>query len=480
MKIFNLFFPVLGWLYIFQLLDYDRNRFIFWITRHWSKRKLERKNRLKFTPKVCILLFLSIFLFLAYVFYPSYNLLLSSLDDLLKLSMLVLFILLNLQIFFIFIWLASFALSPLEKIVLLIYIQKARTKLSRFKQLKIIGITGSYGKTSTKEILAQILATEFKVLKTPENYNTPLGIAKTILNQLNADHQIFIVELAAHKKGDIRYLCDLVKPQIGILTGITEQHLERFGSLQKIAETKSELAYSLPKNGLMLINLDDSHLRQIKFKVESEIRGYSLKNKSDFQALNLEVGERGSAFAVSPGGEVMRFTTHLLGSHNVLNCLPALYLGLALGISFRKLASALSAIKPLPHRLQIIDSSPNVTVIDDAYSSNPQGFKAALEVLRNFSGKRKILITPGMVELGDQEQKIHGEVGRLAGQICDLIVLVGKNRRTRAFKEGLQHSNFDLLNLREAISLDDAQKILPHITKKDDVILFENDLPDQY
>ncbi|MFH0774384.1 MAG: UDP-N-acetylmuramoyl-tripeptide--D-alanyl-D-alanine ligase [bacterium] len=362
---------------------------------------------------------------------------------------------LNLILANIFIW-------PIEKFINLRYLIMAKRKLKMFKP-KVIGITGSYGKTSTKHILAHILSRKYKVLATPESYNTLMGICKVINNDLLGEHEIFIVEMGAYKRGDIKELCDFVKPEIGILTGIGIQHLERFGSVENIKKAKFELIESLPSDGIAILNSNCEYCQAFQGKVKTIRYGGEEKE--------IRVGVEGLSFSVNG----ITFQTSLLGSHNIQNILSAIACARELKMTLEEIKEAVFSLPQIPHRLQLI-KTPTSIIIDDAYNANPVGAKEALAVLSQFSG-RKILITPGMIELGEREVEENRLFGENAAKTCDNVILVGE-KRTKAISDGLLSAGFPRDNLFVVKNLDEARDKLSQI--RGDAILFENDLPDNY
>ncbi len=352
----------------------------------------------------------------------------------------------------------------------------------RQSKLTVIAITGSYGKTSTKYILKCILAHYYPTLMTPESYNTPMGICKVIRGQLTVGHKYFIVEMGARRRGDISELCRLVHPDIGIITSIGPQHLETFGSQDNVIRTKSELIPGLKANGLAVLNYDDQHCRKLAAKIKIPHRGYGTNpdNKPALMAENIKSSNLGVSFtARTARGKQADFSTCLLGRHNVYNVLAAATVALECGLELSQIAEALAEAEPVPHRLQLIKGSGGVTIIDDAYNSNPKGAQAALQVLADMPGGKKMLITPGMVELGVQEYEQNKQFGMAAAAACDIVILVGQ-KRTKPIAEGLKEAGFPDKNLTVVASLNEATAHLHKIVRSDDVVLFENDLPDNY
>lgn len=370
---------------------------------------------------------------------------------------------------------------PLEKVVEQWYYKDAQKKIRSFPNLTVIGITGSFGKTSTKFILNDIISSFFNTLMTPKSFNTKMGVTKVVRENLRPIHQIFIVEMGARQKGDIEDICELVHLKIGILTAIGEQHLETFKSLDTIKNTKSELIESLPDDGIAILNGDDVNIRSLSFRKKRRTLYFGIDSpKLDYFAHDIEVTPKGVSFVVGNyRGEEAKFQTKLLGKHNIYNILAALSVACELGLELRDLANKVRILKPAPHRLEIRKSPGNITVIDDSFSSNPVGAKMALDVLGRMTGKRKILITPGMVELGSKEYEYNKNFGFYAAAVCHVIILVGQ-RQTLPVQEGLALANYPTDSIYIAADLKGASVYLKSIAQSGDVVLFENDLPDNY
>lgn len=376
--------------------------------------------------------------------------------------------------------LANLLMAPLEKAINSWYFNDARQRLKEMPNLTVIGITGSYGKTSTKYILNQILSEKFHLLSTPESYNTPMGVTKVIRSSLKPIHEIFITEMGAKQKGDIKELCHLVSPQIGILTAVGEQHLETFKTLENIKRTKYELIESLPDNGLAVINGDNPYIRELPLpKVKTIYYGME-SNDLQTVAEDLQLTSEGSVFTVrQEEGSRLTLQTKLLGKHNIYNILAAVSVASELGVDSETISYVVRNLAPIPHRLELKHSSKEVTIIDDAFNSNPIGAKMALEVLFNMAGNQKILVTPGMVELGAKEYELNKAFGVEASEVCDYIILVGE-KQTAPIQEGLQSRNYSPSNYYIAKDFSDARQHLQTIAQTGDVVLFENDLPDTY
>lgn len=376
---------------------------------------------------------------------------------------------------------ANYIAKPMEERINKKYYIQASEKIKKMN-INSVGITGSYGKTSTKFITETILKEKYKVLKTPESYNTPMGISKIINNELTDDYDVFIAELGATKTGDIDEVAKLTNPKIGIITSIGPCHLETFKSIDNIMRTKYELIENLPDDGIAIFNYDNEYVKRLADKTFKEKLLYGIDNieDTDVFATNIHVDSLGSSFSLcikSLG--VIECRTKLLGKHNILNILGGAAIASVLGLSLDEIKRGISNLETVEHRLQLIDNRLGILVIDDAFNSNPDGAKAALDVLNSFTDRRKIIVTPGMVELGDIEETENFKFGEQIASVCDIAILVGK-KRTLPIYQGMKKHNFNEDNLYVVNSLNEATEILKTLTKVNDVVLFENDLPDTY
>ena len=361
---------------------------------------------------------------------------------------------------------------PLEKAVDRHYIRDARRILQDCPKLTVIGVTGSYGKTSVKFFLEKLLSAEYNVLVTPLNYNTTLGVVRTVRENLRPTHEIFVCEMGARNVGDIKEICDLVHPRMGVITAIGPQHLESFGSLANVVKTKFELADALPPDGIFFGNMDSEEIRNRKVSVPTV--GYGLL-RGDYRAEDIRCDERGLRFTVRG----VEFETKLLGKHNVQNITAAIAVANTLGIPLEKLRQPVRRLEAVEHRLQLRGSG-NRLIIDDAYNSNPAGASAALETLGMFEGLR-ILVTPGMVELGAKQSELNTAFGREAASRCDRAVLVGK-RQAPPIQAGLLEAGFPAEHIFVADTVEEAISLADSFDAGGGrrVILLENDLPDNY
>ncbi|MFA6190094.1 MAG: UDP-N-acetylmuramoyl-tripeptide--D-alanyl-D-alanine ligase [Candidatus Staskawiczbacteria bacterium] len=368
----------------------------------------------------------------------------------------------------------------------LIY-KKAREKIKKLKNLAVIGITGSYGKSSTKEFLYAFLSKKYKVLKTTGNINTEIGVAQTVLKKLKPDHEIFIVEMGAYRKGEVALLCDIVKPKIGVVTGVNEQHLSLFGSLDNLlsAEGGRELADSLPKDGKLFLNGDNKYCLDLYKKFEGSaplgVRAkiYSLSNKlldSDIWSDSITVHKNEVSFlAIDKSGDLAHFGANVLGKQNVQNILGAILVAKELGVNFGDISDACKKIKPNLIGATLKKGKHNIDIIDSSYSSNPDGVLADLDYLSIFSNK-KIIVMPCLIELGQASSKIHEKIGKKIGQVCDLAIITNKEN----FKDIEKGFNSTKKNKAKCILCNNAKDAYSMITvfaKSGDAVLLEGRVP---
>ena len=403
---------------------------------------------------------------------------------------------------------------PIEKSISNHYINDAKRMLRERPDLKIIGVTGSYGKTSMKFYLQTLLQSRYNVLVTPGNFNTPLGVTRTVREHLKPMHEIFICEMGARRVGEIKEICDMVHPDLGIITSVGPQHLETFFSMENIQKTKFELADAVPEEGMVFLNGDNEYIREKateyskktfyytdaaeENKSEDSVSGKAADGKATdeasdvggkagikaelaggYHATDISVSQFGTDFTVvTPDGESERFRMKLIGAHNVINVAGAIAVANYMGISLKDLRIPVRKIQPVEHRMEMKEHG-LVTIIDDAYNSNPVGSKAAVETLAMFDGIR-ILITPGMVELGDKEEEYNYKFGTYAADCCDYILLVGR-RHTAPIREGILSKGFEESKVLVYDRLEEAMAYAYTIKGQGHkYILLENDLPDNY
>ncbi|MDD3214891.1 MAG: UDP-N-acetylmuramoyl-tripeptide--D-alanyl-D-alanine ligase, partial [Eubacteriales bacterium] len=293
---------------------------------------------------------------------------------------------------------------PVEKAISELYFRDARRKLMNNKGLIRIGITGSYGKTSVKHIIGAILSEKYPTLVTPASFNTPMGVSRAIREKLSPSHQVFVAEMGARHVGDIREMCRLVRPTIGVLTSVGPQHLDTFRTIERVTKTKYELIEALPADSHSYFCDDHAICKQLYDRTEKPKTLISLKaGEADVWSENIAVSPEGCSFDLCIRGKgTIRCQTRLLGEHNILNILTASAVADGLGLTLHQIANGIRKLQPIPSRLELIQSPSSFTVINDAFNANPVGAKAALRVLSQFP-ERRIIITPGMVELGVHE-----------------------------------------------------------------------------
>lgn len=377
--------------------------------------------------------------------------------------------------------LAAWIAAPVEKNINMGFFRDAQGILRRREDLIKIGITGSYGKTSTKFVLAAILSEKYSVLATPSSFNTPMGLTRVIREQLRPSHQVFLAEMGARHVGDIAELCDLVHPSIGVLTSIGPQHLETFHSLENIASTKFELIDALPSAGTAFFSeqVERDYPERCAARGDIVWSSAGMDAACAVRASDVSVGPGGSDFTLYfPEEEPLRVHTKLLGAHNIDNITLCCAVAKHLGLTGEQIARGVAKAEPVEHRLQLIRGAGGNVVIDDAFNSNPAGAKAALDVLEAFAG-RKIVVTPGMVELGEREEELNRAFGEQMAQAADIVILIGAPR-AKPILDGLADRDFPEECTHVVASLDEAAALLATIASPGDVTLFENDLPDNY
>ncbi len=375
--------------------------------------------------------------------------------------------------------LSALIMTPYERMRYVHYKKKSYRVLQDRKDLIKIGITGSYGKTSVKNFLTQMLAEKYIVHATPSSYNTPMGISKSV-SKLKDEDEIFIAEMGARNLGDIVELCALVEPKYAIITGIGNQHLETFRTEENIRREKFELVKSLDSDGFAVISSDSAgsvEMMARTTKCEKVLAGIDGENLFA-KAKDINCGKGGSTFVLSIDGKDVECSTVLLGRHSISNIVVAAALAYRLGVAVEDIADAISELKPVLHRLELIENTNNITVIDDTFNASVEGTQAALETLNMFDG-RKIIITPGLVELGVREKQINKEFGARIAKVADKVYLIGQIR-SAPIKDGLSESGFDENMIEVYNSLKDVKSILKKELKAGDVVLWENDLPDDY
>lgn len=376
------------------------------------------------------------------------------------------------------IWIANIINRPIEKMVFNYYKKKATNKLNQMPGLMKVGITGSYGKTSSKNALNAILNIKFNSFATEKSFNTMNGLMISINNKLDKFSDIFIAEMGAFKQGEIKQKAKFIKPQYGILTTIGTAHLESFGSQENIQKAKFELIDSLPKDGIAVLNMDDPFQVSYKIKSKCKVVWVSTKDKNaDVYASDIKLSNKGTIFKCTfkETKETCELETKLLGSANVYNILQAVALAYNLGMNVEQIALGVRRIATVEHRLELKKYF-DINIIDDAYNSNPSGSKMAVEVLAMMPGK-KIIVTPGMIELGEKQYEYNMAFGKQIADVCDEVILIGEEQ-TKPILAGLKSKNY---NDKKIHILNDVKEAFPLMRKLSDkvtYVLLENDLPD--
>ena len=382
-------------------------------------------------------------------------------------------------------------MTPVEAYFRRRFIQQARQTLDRVRPT-VIGITGSYGKTSTKTYLAHLLNGRYKACPTPKSYNTLMGVCLAINNDLADDHSVdyFICEMGAYVEGEIRDICDLTRPTISIVVEVGPQHLERFGTLEKVASAKYEIIKALPPDGVAVFNWDNPYVRAMyergypatRLAVSRELDPNSpAPDGPRFIASEITETLEGLAFAVTDTatGESEFFSTPLLGLHNVTNILLATAVAVHEGMPLRDVARRARGLQPAESRLTRQTTAQGITIINDAYSANPVGAVQALHVLGMHQHGRRLLITPGMVELGELMETENHKLGEAAAQYASDVILVGE-QQTAPIKAGLLAAGFPQERLQVVHTLAESIQWYQNHLQSGDTVLFLNDLPDTY
>ncbi len=356
------------------------------------------------------------------------------------------------------------------------YESRAKKRLAENPKLIKIAITGSFGKTSVKSFLKQILEKKFNVLATPSSYNTPMGIAKTV-NELENSHEVFIAEFGARRVGDIKRLMKIVKPDYSILTGINSQHLETFKTFENIVHEKCRVLDV--GDGACVINSDVKGFAESALATLSPIPEciyVGLNDGADIYATDISVSTEGSEFNIVVDDDVYPAKTSIIGLHNIHNVMLAVAMAIKLGVEMPLILSAIEELTPVPHRQQLIRGS-GITIIDDSFNSNPSGAKCALATLAMFNARR-VVVTPGLVELGDAEYDENYALGKSIADVADVVLLIG-SKRCEAIKHALRDNDFGgYVKVYE--SLKSCERDFVNTLRLNDVLLILNDLPDIY
>ena len=377
-------------------------------------------------------------------------------------------------------FLAALLVWPLERFIYELYFRDARKVLRNREDLTVVGITGSYGKTSVKFYLQTLLSQKYNVLCTRQSRNTPMGVSTCIRNDLTPAHNVFIAEMGARHRGDIRELCRLVKPQIGILTSVGPQHLETFGSIENVKKTKYDLVLALPGDGFAVFSEDHGIVRGL-YEQTGIAKAIVGDQGDDLWAEEERVDATGTAFTLC-GKDGMRIACHapVYGAHVVRNILMAAAVALKMGLTGKQIQNGVELIAPIQHRFKVETGPDGVRRINNGFNANPVSSRQTLVELGSgrYEG-RKIIVTPGFVELGREEKRFNHELGMNIAHVADLVLLIGKNH-TQPILEGLKEAGFSESDIHTFDTLGQANAFYETIKQKGDLVLYENDLPDQY
>lgn len=373
--------------------------------------------------------------------------------------------------------LANILNSPIEALIRHGYIKRAKTKLNKMPNLIKIGITGSYGKTTTKHYLNVILSKKYSVCMTPHSFNTPMGLTKVVLKYLKYDNEVLIAEMGARHVGDIKYLCNLIKPKHGIITSVASQHLLTFGSQENIEKTKNELVEAV--DGIVVFNAQSSGAVKLYNNAQTKKYLSGIENSNAFcNITNIQTDQNGSHFTLNINSEAVNCQTQLLGVQNIEDIALASAMAYKLDVSINQIAEAISELKPMPHRMELIKNN-GIVIIDNAYNSSVESSKAALDTLALFKECNKIVVTPGIVEMGAKEKEVNIQFGSQIADVANKVIIVNKVNLEN-IKTGLINKGYNAQNIYEAEDLKTATTLLKTIATENSVVLFENDLPDNY
>ncbi len=370
--------------------------------------------------------------------------------------------------------------QPILKLLNLRYIKEAKNIIKSNKNMKIIGITGSYGKTSTKNIVASLLEEKYITVMTPKSYNTTLGVVRTIREQVKPYTEVFVCEMGAARLGEIAEICDIAKPDISVITSIGPQHLTSFKSMDNIIKGKFEIITNSKEKNIAILNVDNENIKKgiELYAKDSEIIQYSLQNKeTQYRVENINMSDKGSIFDIIDSSGKITIETRLLGKHSIYNIVCAVAIAKELGMTNEEIQRGVKKIKPVEHRLEL-KTMGGILALDDAFNSNPEGSKAAIETLCMFKDKYKVMVTPGMIELGEKTDELNKKFGEYATAL-DYVILVGEVT-TKKIKEGMDEKGYKnyivVKDLYEAFAkLEEIQ-----VSHNNLLALFENDLPDSY
>ena len=356
---------------------------------------------------------------------------------------------------------ASIIVTPFANIVRRRTVAKA-SEIVESLDVGMIGVTGSFGKSSMKEFLYQIFSEKYNIERTAGNRNTDIGVALEIKEKLNKDLDFFVCEMGAYKIGEIEKICSFVKPKYGVLTGIGNQHMDLFGSIENLVQAKSELLRALPEDGVAVVNVDNNHRERLFENVKAKTITYGWSEDADFKILDLKYKKRMMFVEFSGFGKEYKFTTALLGNHQAINLLGVIALALELKISYETIQKAIAKMEPLYSKLSVHKGVNGATIVNDGYNSNLDGFLSALDVAKNFEAKKKFAFNYGIFELGKEREQAYRKV--VESVVDGDITFLTLDKR---------YLKFDDKNVIYMKSEDEVMGFLKENLQKEDLLLLE-------
>ncbi len=347
--------------------------------------------------------------------------------------------------------------------------------LAKYKRslydIPVIAITGSVGKTSTKDIISNVVAQKYNVLKTQGNFNNHIGLPLTILKL--KDHNALVVEMGMNNLGEISYLTDIANPTIAVITNIGTSHIGNLASRENILKAKLEILEGLKENGTLIINNDNDLLNKwYKEEKYNNVYTYGINEKSNINPNDIQVNENESEYNITLNGNKYKVVVPISGMHFVYNSLCAISVGLKLGIDIEKIISGIKTFELTKNRMDIVTIKENIKVINDSYNASLDSMKAGLEYLKNISGNRKIAILGDMLELGDYSKELHEKVGyEVIYNKIDILIAIGKeaiNIYNKAIELGMSKSNVYYFETKE-----EAIDTIKNIITDNDVVLLK-------
>jgi UDP-N-acetylmuramoyl-tripeptide--D-alanyl-D-alanine ligase len=332
----------------------------------------------------------------------------------------------------------------------------------------LIGVTGSTGKTTTKEAVAHVLAARFRVLKSEGNFNNHFGLPLMLL-KLEPEHDLAVIEMGMSHAGEIAALAKIAQPEIGLVTNVAPVHLEFFESVAGIARAKYELVEALPANGIAVLNADDEYVSQFGRDFRGKVVLYGLRVTADVRAENIQpLGSEGSTFEVVVGSFREKAVLHLVGTHNIYNALAAIAVGLERGLSPSEAVAALATLVPADKRGQVVKLG-NITIINDCYNCNPKALEAMVDALAAMPAKRRIVVGGAMLELGPAGDDLHRQAGRyIADKKID--VLLGVQGQAQLMVEAASQAG---MRAEFVATPEEAGEWLSRETRDGDVVLLK-------